>query len=510
MAVERGAPYAAFFCPPSHRRSPLLVRCCHCLTHLLFSPPQAPAAMSFPPSTVVRPARRAAARGRAPSSSTPRPHQPFCSFFRCSSSSKGSSKTSSFVSLGLTPPPGPIPRARKVCPAVEARARAPRRARNTRCALHSRRRASPERNVCLDSAARHIPRRVQESAPSYNLRIKPHDLQAREDTATLAPLQRFDLRHLALPSSLQPTQLKPSMAPARAARWAAILLVAAVALAAPARGMAAAVTLRSGGDAAGRRDAAAAAATAAAAPTAEQQQQQQRRPGAPRAAATFAFPRPSHTEHALMCRWLAHTASWGVLSTRDAASGVFGGVVSVSDGFVGNATGRLLFYLTVRQLQEEEEEGWERRWWLPRTGRKVAILHGRLQLWIGSRRLQTQHTTHNTQHTTHNTQTTPTTPTADGPHDREPARLGRRVGARARRGGAAAGRLRRQGERVAFSLWQRARPVPPSHQQQPAPLCLTSLLLTPPPPHRHTNNTPRRTPSRRSAPRRRSSAARAA
>ena len=102
-----------------------------------------------------------------------------------------------------------------------------------------------------------------------------------------------------------------------------------------------------------------------------------------------------------MCRWLAHTASWGVLSTRDAASGVFGGVVSVSDGFVGNATGRLLFYLTVRQLQEEEEEGWERRWWLPRTGRKVAILHGRLQLWIGSRRLQTQHTTHNTQHTTH-------------------------------------------------------------------------------------------------------------
>jgi hypothetical protein len=49
-----------------------------------------------------------------------------------------------------------------------------------------------------------------------------------------------------------------------------------------------------------------------------------------------------------MCRWLAHTSEWGVLSTADAQSGApYGGVVSVSDGAADNPTGRLLFYLTV-------------------------------------------------------------------------------------------------------------------------------------------------------------------
>lgn len=45
-----------------------------------------------------------------------------------------------------------------------------------------------------------------------------------------------------------------------------------------------------------------------------------------------AFPRPPWRKHALMTRWLAHEAAYGVLSTVGGGGAPVGGVVSVADG----------------------------------------------------------------------------------------------------------------------------------------------------------------------------------
>eukprot|EP00882_Tetradesmus_deserticola_P004166 GHRQ01004401.1.p1 GENE.GHRQ01004401.1~~GHRQ01004401.1.p1 ORF type:complete len:232 (+),score=65.60 GHRQ01004401.1:273-968(+) len=65
------------------------------------------------------------------------------------------------------------------------------------------------------------------------------------------------------------------------------------------------------------------------------------------ATAVADFPRPAHTEHAKLARWLVHSAAWGTISAWDATNHrPVGGVASVSDGPPDNATGRLFFYMT--------------------------------------------------------------------------------------------------------------------------------------------------------------------
>lgn len=61
------------------------------------------------------------------------------------------------------------------------------------------------------------------------------------------------------------------------------------------------------------------------------------------------IPRPDHTEHAKLARWLAHCNTWGTLATQanpDAAASA--GVVSYADGgpLDSPAAGRMFFYLT--------------------------------------------------------------------------------------------------------------------------------------------------------------------
>lgn len=61
------------------------------------------------------------------------------------------------------------------------------------------------------------------------------------------------------------------------------------------------------------------------------------------------IPRPDHTEHAKLARWLAHYNTWGTLATKassDAAASA--GVVSYADGgpLDSPAAGRMFFYLT--------------------------------------------------------------------------------------------------------------------------------------------------------------------
>lgn len=60
------------------------------------------------------------------------------------------------------------------------------------------------------------------------------------------------------------------------------------------------------------------------------------------------LPRPPHTEHARLARWLVHAVDWGTVSTTSVhLDGIaFGNALSYSDGPVGHSTGRLLFYLT--------------------------------------------------------------------------------------------------------------------------------------------------------------------
>eukprot|EP00208_Stichococcus_sp_RCC1054_P006725 CAMPEP_0206141792 /NCGR_PEP_ID=MMETSP1473-20131121/14135_1 /ASSEMBLY_ACC=CAM_ASM_001109 /TAXON_ID=1461547 /ORGANISM="Stichococcus sp, Strain RCC1054" /LENGTH=211 /DNA_ID=CAMNT_0053536487 /DNA_START=99 /DNA_END=734 /DNA_ORIENTATION=+ len=65
------------------------------------------------------------------------------------------------------------------------------------------------------------------------------------------------------------------------------------------------------------------------------------------------LPRPDHTQHAEMARWLVHINDWGTLSTisRDLSAPSkpvpYGSTVSFSDGPLNRSTGRLLFYLTL-------------------------------------------------------------------------------------------------------------------------------------------------------------------
>jgi len=49
-----------------------------------------------------------------------------------------------------------------------------------------------------------------------------------------------------------------------------------------------------------------------------------------------------------MARYLVHANNYGTLATRSRhlSGAPFANLVSVSDGAVGNSTGRLLFYLT--------------------------------------------------------------------------------------------------------------------------------------------------------------------
>lgn len=64
--------------------------------------------------------------------------------------------------------------------------------------------------------------------------------------------------------------------------------------------------------------------------------------------ADSAFPRPPWRKHPLMARWLASSASYGVLATLDGTGAPVGGVVSVADS-PGNAAGgggRLYAYLS--------------------------------------------------------------------------------------------------------------------------------------------------------------------
>ena len=58
--------------------------------------------------------------------------------------------------------------------------------------------------------------------------------------------------------------------------------------------------------------------------------------------------RPPREDHAAMARYLIHANEYGTLATRSRHlhGAPFANVVSVSDGAVGNSTGRLLFYLT--------------------------------------------------------------------------------------------------------------------------------------------------------------------
>lgn len=64
-------------------------------------------------------------------------------------------------------------------------------------------------------------------------------------------------------------------------------------------------------------------------------------------AAAADWPRPAHTEHAQLARWLAHTAQWGTISAWDAVNQrPVGGVASFSDGPPDSPTGRLYFFLT--------------------------------------------------------------------------------------------------------------------------------------------------------------------
>eukprot|EP00884_Botryococcus_braunii_P008723 jgi/Botrbrau1/17852/Bobra.0127s0092.1 len=59
-------------------------------------------------------------------------------------------------------------------------------------------------------------------------------------------------------------------------------------------------------------------------------------------------PRPPHTGHAAMARWLLHENDWGTVSTlsRHLNGMPYGNALSFSDGPHNMSTGRLLFYLT--------------------------------------------------------------------------------------------------------------------------------------------------------------------
>lgn len=61
------------------------------------------------------------------------------------------------------------------------------------------------------------------------------------------------------------------------------------------------------------------------------------------------IPRPDHTEHAKLARWLAHYNTWGTLATQASSeSAASAGVVSYADGgpLDSPAAGRMFFYLT--------------------------------------------------------------------------------------------------------------------------------------------------------------------
>lgn len=67
---------------------------------------------------------------------------------------------------------------------------------------------------------------------------------------------------------------------------------------------------------------------------------------APPPAGAPEWPRPPHTQHAQLARWLVHTADWGSLASTSDDGSVSGGVVSIADGDVDNPTGRIFTYLT--------------------------------------------------------------------------------------------------------------------------------------------------------------------
>jgi hypothetical protein len=61
------------------------------------------------------------------------------------------------------------------------------------------------------------------------------------------------------------------------------------------------------------------------------------------------IPRPDHTEHARLARWIAHYNTWGTLATQASSDApATAGVVSYADGgpVDSPAAGRMFFYLT--------------------------------------------------------------------------------------------------------------------------------------------------------------------
>jgi hypothetical protein len=65
--------------------------------------------------------------------------------------------------------------------------------------------------------------------------------------------------------------------------------------------------------------------------------------------------RPDHTKHSELARWLVHVSTWGTVSTTHLDQ-AYGNSLSLSDGPLGNSTGRLLFYLTPMDVTMQDLE----------------------------------------------------------------------------------------------------------------------------------------------------------